>query len=430
MALPLRLGTWRGGAQSKIENRKSKIPPMPYFDHNATAPLSDAARDAWLRAQEEAWFNPASPHRGAARVRARLEAARARLAELLGAEPERVVFNSGATEGAASALDWWARTWPRDRRIAVSPVEHPCVLESARKFFAGRTAWLEVDADGAVRLDALEKLLAGGGIGGVAVMAANNETGVIQPWREIAAACRAARAAYLCDATQWLGKLPAAGLGGAAMWATGSAHKFGGPKGVGFVKLAAQAEGFCALPGGGQQRGHRGGTEDFPGAAAMVAALEAAEAETGARTFQPAFSRAGFEAEGRQPPAMPAPPWAEERLRWRAEFERAAPAAAPGARVVAAGARRLWNTVSLLMPRGEGHRWVARLDRRGFQVSTGSACATGADGPSHVLAAMRVPPDEARRVVRVSAGRETSRADWLALAEALGAVARELEETE
>lgn len=376
---------------------------MPYFDHNATAPLAGAARDAWLRAQEEAWFNPASPHRGAARVRVRLDAARARLAEFLGTEPERVVFNSGATEGAASVLAWWARTWPGDRRIAVSPVEHPCVLESAGQFFFGRVAWLEVDADGVVRMEALEKLLAGGGIGGVAVMAANNETGVIQPWREIAAACRAARVAYLCDATQWLGKLPASGLGDAAMWATGSAHKFGGPKGVGFVKLAEQAEGFCALPGGGQQRGHRGGTEDFPGAAALVAAL--AEAEQ---------SRMFLET---------------ERLRWRAEFERAVLAAVPGARVVAAGARRLWNTVSLAMPRGENHRWVARLDRRGFQVSTGSACATGAGGPSHVLAAMRVPPDEARRVVRVSAGWETSRADWLALAEAMGAVARELEET-
>ncbi|OAM89018.1 hypothetical protein AW736_08840 [Termitidicoccus mucosus] len=86
----------------------------------------------------------------------------------------------------------------------------------------------------------------------------------------------------------------------------------------------------------------------------------------------------------------------------------------------------MWNTVSLAMPRGENHRWVARLDRRGFQVSTGSACATGTDGPSHVLAAMRVPPDEARRVVRVSAGWETSREDWLALAEAMGAAAREI----
>ncbi|MDR0902673.1 MAG: aminotransferase class V-fold PLP-dependent enzyme [Opitutaceae bacterium] len=399
---------------------------MPYFDHNATAPLSPAAREAWLRAQEEAWFNPASPYRGAARARARLDAARERLAEFLGAEPGRVVFNSGATEGAASVLDWWARTWPREQRVAVSPVEHPCVLESARKFFAGRVAWLEVDGAGVARLDALEKLLAGGGVGGVAAMAANNETGVIQPWREIAAACREARAACLCDATQWLGKLPAAELGGAAMWTIGSAHKFGGPKGAGFVKLAAQAEGFCALPGGGQQRGHRGGTEDFPGAAAMVAALAEAEEKTGARTSQPAILRAGFEAGDRRF-AMPAP-FLEERLRWRAEFERAALAAVPGARVVAEGARRLWNTVSLAMPRGENHRWVALLDRRGFQVSTGSACATGADGPSHVLAAMRVPPEEARRVVRVSAGRETSREDWLALAAAMGAVARELGE--
>jgi cysteine desulfurase len=108
-----------------------------------------------------------------------------------------------------------------------------------------------------------------------------------------------------------------------------------------------------------------------------------------------------------------------ERLRWRGQFEQAVRAAVPGVIVVGAGAERLWNTVSLLLPHTENHRWVTRLDKLGFQVSTGSACATAKAGPSHVLAAMGFAPDEARRVIRVSAGWDTTEADWNALVEAL-----------
>ena len=376
---------------------------MPYFDHNATTPLATVARETWLRAQDEAWQNPSSPYRTAAQVKIRLDAAREKFAILLGDEAERYVFTSGATEAANLVFAWWAKTLPADAWIAVNPTEHPCVLEPAKHFFGNRIHWLKVNAAGVIDLAALKvcHLLSDKAdrVAAVVVMAANNETGVLQPWSEIAAACREAGVAYLCDASQWLGKLPAGGIGGDG-FVIGAAHKFGGPKGVGLLKLAPQSEGLRGQLGGGQERGHRGGTEDFPGIAAMGAAL--AEAEQKKVYLE------------------------TERLRWREAFEQAVVVAVPGARVVAAEADRLWNTVSLLMPFGDNTRWVTRLDKRGFQVSTGSACATGKDGPSHVLAALGYDHEQARRVVRVSSGWDTTEADWQALAAAFGEVAVEL----
>lgn len=376
---------------------------MPYFDHNATTPLASVARDAWLRAQDEAWQNPSSPYRKAAQVKIRLDAVREKLAILLGDEVERYVFTSGATEAANMVFAWWANTLPAEALIAVNPTEHPCVREPALRFFGDRVRWLEVDDTGVVDAAALKKrhLLGdtSGRVAAVVVMAANNETGVLQPWNEIAVACQEAGVAYLCDASQWLGKLPAGGIGGGG-FVIGAAHKFGGPKGVGFLKLAPQSEGLRGQLGGGQEQGHRGGTEDFPGIAAMAAALVEAEQK---KVFLET-----------------------ERLRWRTDFERDVATAVPGVRVIGAGADRLWNTVSLVMPFADNTRWVTRLDKRGFQVSTGSACATGKSGPSHVLAAMGVDADEARRVVRVSSGWETTVEDWQALAAAFGEVATEV----
>jgi cysteine desulfurase len=374
---------------------------VPFFDHNATTPLAPVAREAWLKAQDEAWQNPSSPYRASAQVGIRLDAAREKLAILMGGRAEDYVFTSGATESANLVLAHWARTLPPDARIAVNPTEHPCVRDAARHFFGGRVVWLKTSADGVVSPAEVAAVV--GNVGAVAVMAANNETGVIQPWAEIARACVVAGVPYLCDASQWLGKLPAGGLGDVG-FVIGAAHKFGGPKGAGFLKLGAQAEGLRGQLGGGQERGHRGGTEDFPGIAAMVAALADAEQK---KVFQET-----------------------ERLRWRADFERAVAAAVPGARVVAAGADRLWNTVSLLMPFADNTRWVARLDKRGFQVSTGSACSTGKNEPSHVLAAMGLPPETARRAIRVSADWETTEADWNMLAVAFSEVSAELKATE
>jgi cysteine desulfurase len=379
---------------------------MPYFDHNATMPLAPVARDTWLRAQDEAWQNPSSPYRTAAQVKIRLDAAREKFAILLGDEAERYVFTSGATESANLVLAWWAKTLPSYALIAVNPTEHPCVLEPVKHFFGDRVRWLKLDAAGVVDVAALKSchLLSDkpDRVAAVIVMAANNETGVLQPWSEIAAACAEAGVAYLCDASQWLGKLPAGGIGGNG-FVIAAGHKFGGPKGVGLLKLAPQSEGLRGQLGGGQERGHRGGTEDFPGIAAMGAALAEAEQK---KVFLET-----------------------ERLAWREEFERAVVVAVPGVRVVAAGADRLWNTASLVMPFAENTRWVARLDKRGFQISTGSACATGKGGPSHVLAAIGFSADEAKCVVRVSSGWETTADDWRALATAFGEVATEVRPT-
>ncbi len=374
---------------------------VPYFDHNATAPLVPVAREAWLRAQDEAWHNASSPTRSGARVRIRLDTAREQLALFLGGDPKRLVFNSGATEGANAILAHWAHTLPTGAQVALNPTEHPCVLEAARAHVGeARLTWLPLTRDGLVTVVETQKMLAAGKISAVAVMAANNETGVLQPWADLAALCRRAGAPFLCDATQWLGKLPGSGLGQAG-WVIGSAHKFGGPKGVGFLQIAPDADSFPGQFGGVQENGHRGGTENYPGVAAMLAALNEAETKKVLRET--------------------------EHVRAREKFERAVCAAVPGAAIVGSGRERLWNTVSLLLPHGENHRWVARMDQRNFQVSTGSACATGKAAPSHVLAALGLAPDAARRVVRVSGSWETTDADWAALAEAFAAVAPEVQ---
>jgi cysteine desulfurase len=377
------------------------IPGMAYFDFNATTPFTGVAREAWSKACDDAWHNPSSPYRDGTRVRLRMDAARSRVAEFVGCKPEQIVFTSGATEGANAVVTHWARMLPPGSHIGVSPTEHPAVLASAQQRFKNRIIWIGISADGRSELQHLETLVKTRSVHAVAIMAANNETGVLQPWQKIAALCRAVGVPYLCDATQWLGKLPAAGLG-SCDWVVGSAHKFGGPKGVGFLKVAEQAESFRGLLGGGQEYGHRGGTENYPGIAAMAAAL--AESE-----------QAKVLLEG-------------QRASWRERFEREVTAALPGTMVVGAKEERLWNTVSLLMPFAANHRWVAKLDKRGFQVSTGSACATGKGGPSHVLTALGVTLEDAKRVVRISSGWSTAEADWQALIQALVETSKELGE--
>ena len=376
---------------------------MRYFDHNATTPLAPVSRETWLRAQDEAWQNPSGLSRASAQVKIRLEAAREKFAILLGEGAERYVFTSGATEGANLVLAHWARTLPADTLIGLNPTEHPCVLAPTLALFGPRVRWLALDDAGLVDVGALRKnqLLgnAAGQIAGVVVMAANNETGVLQPWGRIDELCRQAGVAYLCDASQWLGKLPAGGVGGAG-FVIASAHKFGGPKGVGLLKLAPQAEGLRGQLGGGQERGLRAGTEDFPSIAAMGAALAEAEQK---KVFLET-----------------------DRLRWRDDFERELVVALPGTRVVAAAADRLWNTVALILPFADNTRWVTRLDKRGFTVSTGAACATGKSAPSAGLAALGFDLDSARRAVRVSSGWDTTRDDWRALLAAFVGVAGEL----
>lgn len=282
----------------------------------------------------------------------------------------------------------------------MSPMEHPCVIEASGKHARGNRCFLPVDVDGILDLGAWEEILRRQPRPFLAsVMAANNETGGVQPWAEIAVLCRKAAVHYHCDAAQWIGKMPAQGLG-ACGFITASAHKFGGVKGVGFLVVPEQTGDFRFLVGGEQERSRRAGTENYPGVAAMVAALEEAEKKT-IRS------------------------WRESEI-WRGEFESILLEGLPGTLVVGAGGPRLWNTSRLIMPLGDNLRWVRKLDRRGFQVSSGSACATGSDKLSPVLAALGHGEEEIRRGLRVSAGWATTREDWRNLGSAMLEVAREL----
>ncbi len=362
---------------------------MLYFDHNATAPLLPEAEAAFLAASREHFANPSSPHRAGARARVELESLRERLADGLRADPADLIFTSGATEGINAVWQHWARTTGAGKPVVLSTIEHPSVVEAAASLFANKVLSAEVTSQGQLNLPVLETLLERKEAGLVAVMAANNETGVLQPWAQVADLCRGHGIPHLCDAVQWIGRMPLDDQAKASI-IIGSAHKFGGPKGVGFLRIPASLEGFHAQYGGEQEGGRRAGTENLPAVAGMVAALET--------TVSRNASERGM------------------RHTWRDQF--IARMQRLGARALGAGSDCLWNTVSLIMPHAANIRWINQLGRRGVMVSSGSACATGREGPSSVLSAMGVDAVEARRALRVSSGWNTSEDDWAALADA------------
>jgi cysteine desulfurase len=377
-----------------------------YLDHNASSPLLPAARAAWLEAEENFPANPSSQHRLGARAERALDEARARLAARLGCAAPDLVWTSGATEACNTVFHHFAARADADvnATVAIGATEHPAVRASADFFFPGRVRTIPVDRAGAADLDWLGALLSRERPALVALMAANNETGVLQPWREVQALCAARDVAFFCDATQWCGRQPAAGLG-ACDFVAGSAHKFGGPRGVGFLKMPAATTLTPLLLGGSQQAHRRAGTENVAAILATVAALEWCEAQL---------------ANG----ADAAPRAARDR------FERELRAALPGLRLNGDGAPagRLWNTSSIVMPAVADcrARWVVKLDKAGFAVSTGSACASGSEQPSPVLTAMGLTADEAARALRFSAGWLTPDSAWRDLLPALVRIHSEL----
>lgn len=352
----------------------------------------------WQEMQTSHWHNPSSPYRSAASARLKLDAYRTRLAVLLSVDPENIVFTSGATESNNTILAHLAATIKAPLSIAVSAVEHPSIVEAVRHWFGERIVWLSPDTNGIIPISTIADAV-NQDVGAVVMMAANNETGILMPWQEAADICHSKGIPLLCDAAQWLGKLSATGLN-RCHYLIGCAHKFGGPKGIGFHVTNAGP-----LPpllwGGGQEQGQRGGTENLPAIAALVTALEIAEKhirETGT------------------------PPHSWPRL-FLAQLQDALPLM----RIVGTDAPKLWNTVSLAMPYANNTRWVNKLDRLGFQISTGSACATAKTSPSHVLHAMGLPPETAHRVIRISSGWDTPKKAWEALAHAVISTANSLQ---
>ena len=356
---------------------------MIYFDHNATFPLCPAARDAWLDATERFIGNPSSPHRIGARADAAMTVAREKLATFLGCDPHAIVWTSGATESNNTVVRHFAAKGTGEAWI--SAIEHPSVLDPTRRAFPRTHRLIPVGRDGVADLNWLHGQLAKRRPAFVGLMAANNETGVIQPWREALLLCRDHGVPFFCDAAQLVGKLPARGLG-ECDFVSGCAHKFGGPLGVGFLKCSGRLHPL--LHGGPQEDGRRAGTENVCGILAMVAGLDHREEAL----------RVGDQ---------------ERRCVWRDQFVESMQRALPGLEIIGATAERLWNTVSTALPELDGRqRWVVKLDKQGFAVSTGSACSSGQEKPSHVLSAMGVKAEVAARVIRFSGGWETTERDW------------------
>lgn len=369
-----------------------------YLDHNASAPLLPEAREATLRALDSA--NPSSVHGEGRAARRRVERAREQVAALVSGEAGNVVFTSGATEAAAMLLspEWFeGRTPLRFSKFYVSAADHPCVLKGGR-FPAGRVAVLPVTGDGLLDLAALEAALAAHdraeGLPLVATHAANNETGVVQPWRAIAGIVRAAGGLFVLDAVQAAGRLPLDISAGEADFMILSSHKIGGPKGVGAV--VARSDRIMPRPliaGGGQERGFRAGTENVPAVAGFGAAAEAAVQRLDGMDAVAAL---------------------------RDRFEAALLGLAPDAGIHGKAAPRLPNTLFFSIPGIKAETAQIAFDLAGVALSAGSACSSGKVGPSHVLKAMGV--DGAEGALRVSIGPETGEAELMRFERALRTV--------
>jgi cysteine desulfurase len=363
-----------------------------YLDHNATTPLRREARRAMTEALSLVG-NPSSVHRYGREVRSVVEDARERVAALVGVAPAAVIFTSGGTEANALALQGCGRA-----RVLASAVEHASVLEAMPG-----VERIPVDGDGVVDLDALEGMLAGDIEPAlVAVMLANNETGVVQPVREIADVAARHGAAVHCDAVQAAGKIPLdmAELGVHLL--SLSAHKLGGPAGTGALVVTGEPV-TPLVRGGGQERRRRAGTENIVGIAGFGAAAEAVGDTAAIRTSM------------RRLAAL------------RTRLEAAVAAITPTALVAANGAERLANTTCVVTPDLASETLVMALDLAGAAVSAGAACSSGKVTPSHVLAAMGLGEHLARQAVRVSTGWTTTERDvddfidiWSAVAGRLG----------
>ncbi len=362
-----------------------------YLDWNAAAPLRPEARDAMLAALSDLG-NPSSVHHEGRAARHVVEKAREQVAALIGADARNVVFTSGGTEANAMALSPALETPDHKAgfdRLLVSAVEHASV-RAGGGFAAAQVEEIPVTADGLINLGVLERRLGDLQRGGgrpplVSVMAANNETGVVQPVEAAAALVHAVGGLLHVDAIQAAGRIPFDIARSGADLATVSAHKLGGPKGVGALVRRSAALHFAGplIKGGGQERGARAGTENVAGIAGFGAAAAAA--------------RAAMAMDGRR----------MQSLLDRLETGLANTPAVIFARC----AGRLPNTSLFAAPGIRAETALINLDLDGFAVSSGSACSSGRVTVSHVLAAMGVPGDLAAGAIRVSIGPATAEND-------------------
>ena len=344
--------------------------PRLYLDHAATTPVLPQAQAAMAEALGR-WANPSSPHADGRAARAALETARAAVADALGWRHD-VIFTSGASEAIAIVA---ARA--KVERQLVGATEHDAVIAA----MGAEAEVVPVDANGLAQLDEV-----GGAL--IAVQQVNNETGVIQPLDEIAARARASGSLLLADCAQGAGKLP---LPDADLIAV-SAHKLGGPPGIGALLVRDIA---TLAPSGGQEKGYRRGTENLPAAAGFAAALQSG--------------------------AFALPKLGDLRTRLEAGIKQA------GGLVIAEAGARIATIGAYAMPGVSAPSQLVQFDLAGIAISAGSACSSGSMKPSHVLKAMGVAPEIAGSAIRVSFGPQTSTqdierflAEWRRIARAAG----------
>ncbi|MEW6432493.1 MAG: cysteine desulfurase family protein [Myxococcota bacterium] len=353
---------------------------MIYWDYNAGAPLLPEVQALLATAFAETAGNPSSVHQVGRRARKRLDAAREAVAQRLGALPREIVFTGSGSEAAALAVlgAFRARKDSSRRKVVTTGIEHPCVLGAATRLEQDGATVVRVPCgpDGVVRLDdVLAELTPDTAL--CSVMWVNNETGCIQPAPDVARACMKRGIVFHCDAVQAVGKLPATLRECPADLLSFSAHKLGGPAGVG-VLVNRRGVPVAALSPGHQEDGRRGGTPSTALAEALALALghafdarEATVARVGAL---------------------------------RDRFEREVLAALPGTVVNGAGAPRVANTSNLRFTGVDGEALLIALDLRGICVSSGAACASGSLSPSHVLKAMGLDSAQAQASLRFSLG--------------------------
>ena len=349
-----------------------------YFDYNATAPLRDEARAAMLDVLGPP-SNASSVHGFGQTARHHIETARRQLATLIGAMPEEVIFTSGGTEANAMAL------WRGAPKIITSSIEHVAVLDNAPD-----AEQIGVDGDGVIDLAALQQAAENAPLGSIiAVMAANNETGVMQPLEDVVSIAHHYGHLVHCDAVQALGKIPVhfADLGLDMMAISG--HKIGAATGTGALIQRQGLASFPRIHGGGQEKNRRPGTENLSGIVSFGAAAK--------MIGQGHLSH-------------------EDLRQCHDDFEKQIQSEAPDAVVLGQGARRLPNTTAIAMPGKLAETQIMNFDLAGIAVSAGAACSSGKTASSHVLSAMG-RDDIAPYTIRISSGWNTQKEDFDRLAE-------------
>ena len=355
-----------------------------YLDYNASGLVRPEVQKIMAEALADNG-NPSAVHAAGRRARARIETARAQVADLVGADPTAVVFSSGGTESNAQAII--SAIAAGCERLIVGATEHPCVAEAATA--SGKPVkMLPVDARGVVDLNKLRELLGQPGKAVVAIHHANNESGVVQPIAEAARLVRSAGGWLHVDAIQSAGKIPVDIRVLKADSLTLSAHKLGGPQGVGALVMAEGREAVRILHGAGQERGLRAGTENVPGITGFGASAVCAARDL---------------------------PVAQSHAEWRDAAEAVVKAA--GATIIGEGAERLPNTLFMAVSDWESPQQLITLDLMGLMVSAGSACSSGKTKPSRAIVATgRI--NLATGGIRISGGWGTVEDDWTRFASA------------